>query len=210
MKKFAKKAISFFLALCFLLSFTVSAYANSIQPRISFAASLQVVSNPTTISISSATGGHAFIVVKNEGNTTITVGHMSVPAGGSVTLGTYQNRSAHKGLWCNIEGYATKTGTSYALTCGLTGSELAKVNEVINANDTWTIIKNCAYFAKTVWNAAYPTGKISGVNPTTLAASIKNQDNYITNPTIPRKNKSEIARHTPTGIIYDSSGAYRS
>ena len=70
--------------------------------------------------------------------------------------------------------------------------------------------KNGPYFAKTVWNAAYPTGKISGIDPSTLALSIRNQDNDITDPTIPRKAKSDIARQTASGYAYDPSGAYSS
>ncbi|MDE6125113.1 MAG: hypothetical protein K2G22_07805, partial [Eubacterium sp.] len=188
--------------------FSTIAYANEVQPRITFIGSLQVVSAPIAGSSGIAgLSGHSFIIVKNTSDSTITVGHMPVNAGDSVTIGTYGNRSAHKGIWYNIESYCGLKGTSYGLTSALTLNDLNAINKVINDNDKWTNIYNCSYFAKIVWNTLFPTKTISGTDPLTLANSIKSKDNYITDPTIPHKNKDKIARHTTSGYVYDSSGA---
>lgn len=40
---------------------------------------------------------------------------MPVSSGDSITIGTYGNRNAHKGIWYNIEGYCGIKGTSYGL-----------------------------------------------------------------------------------------------
>ncbi len=208
MKKSLKKTASFILAVIILLSFSTVAYANEIQPRITFVASIKVVSAPVSGSSGIAgVSGHSFIIVKNVSNSTIKVGHMSVSVGNSVTIGTYGNRSAHKGIWYNIEGYVGIKGTSYSLSTGLTSADLDSVNAVINNNDKWSVTNNCSYFAKTVWNTAYPTKKISGTDPLTLANSIKSKDSYITDISIPYKSKNKIARHTTSGYVYDSSGA---
>lgn len=208
MKKNLKRIISFILSIIILLSFSTIAYANEVQPRITFVASLEVISAPIAGSSGiSGISGHSFIVVKNISSSTITVGHMPVSAGDSVTIGTYGNRNAHKGIWYNIEGYGGIKGTSYELACALTSTDLYSVNTVINNNDKWTVTNNCSYFAKTVWNTAYPSNKISGTDPLTLANSIKSKNLCVTNPNIPYKAKNKIARHTTNGYVYDSSGA---
>lgn len=211
MKKLAKKFISFFLVIIFICSFSTIAYADTAQPRITFVATLQIISAPKAGSSGlPGVNGHSFIIVKNDSNATITVGHMPVGAGDSVTVGTYGNRNAHKGIWYNIEGYARMTGTYYGLSCGLTMSDVYTITNVINANDTWSVAKNCSYFAKTVWNAVYASQSVSGVDPLTLANSIQSKSFCVTNPSIPYKEKNTIARHTSSGYIYDSSGAYKS
>lgn len=126
--------------------------------------------------------------------------------GESITIGTFGNRSKHKGIWYNIEGYNGMIATRYGLATGLTGSQVTELNKAINSNDTWTLTKNCAYFAKTVWNSVGSGITLSGTNPASLANSIKKQSGYITNPVIPKK-ESTIARQTEKGIEYDSSGA---
>lgn len=211
--KFTKRIVALFVSL--ILAFTtlssaLPAYASeNAEPRISFCATLQIVSCPNATSITSGSGilGHSFLIVKNTGYTTITVGHMSVPVGESITIGTYGNRSNHKGIWYNIEGYNGLSGTRYGLTTGLTGSQLSTLNQTINNNDTWSLFKNCSYFSKTVWNSVNDNVTLSGTNPSSLANSIKKQSGYQTNPSIPSKSINTIARHTSTGIVYDKSGA---
>lgn len=64
-------------------------------------------------------------------------------------------------------------GTCYSLTTGLTGSQVATLRDTINAHDSWSLTKNCSYFAKTVWNSVNTGCKLSGSNPKALADSIK-------------------------------------
>ncbi len=210
--KFTKRILALFVSV--ILAFTtfvstINLYASeNVEPRISFCATLQIVSCPNATSINSGSGilGHSFLIVKNTGSTAITVGHMSVPVGKSITIGTYGNRSNHEGIWYNIEGYNGLSATRYGLTTALTGSQLNTLNKTINNNDTWSLSKNCSYFAKTVWNSVSNV-TLSGTNPSSLANSIKKQSGYQTNLTIPSKGISAIARHTSNGIVYDKSGA---
>lgn len=191
------------MTVIFVFSYTTYAYADEITPKLSFSATIQIVSRPSgSNSDSSGITGHSFLVVKNVGNSSIMVGHMSVPVGGSVTVGTFNTRENHKGIWYNYEGYTGPKGTCYGFTTGLTGSQVATMNSTINAHNEWTLTKNCSYFAKTVWNSVNSTYKVSGTNPLTLANSIKKLQDYVKNPTIPSKEKSEIAMHTSNGVKY--------
>lgn len=211
--KFSKRILSLFVSITMLIIISVNvmpAYADEKnEPKISFSASLQIVSCPGAVNSASGSGilGHSFLIVKNIGVSTITVGHMSVPVGQSITIGTFNNRKNHKGIWYNIEGYNGINATCYGLTTGLTGSQLNTFNNTLNNNDTWTVTKNCSYFAKTVWNSVNSPDTLSGTNPLSLANSIKKKSGYITNPSIPKKGINTIARQTANGIVYDSSGA---
>lgn len=99
------------------------------------------------------------------------------------------------------------SATRYGLTTALTGNQLDTLNKTINNNDTWSLSKNCSYFAKTVWNSVNDNVILSGTNPSSLADSIKNKSGYQTNLSIPSKGIDTIARHTSTGIVFDKSGA---
>lgn len=142
--------LSVILAFSTLISTLPAQASENVEPRISFCATLQIVSSPNATSIKSGSGflGHSFLIVKNTGNATIKVGHMSVPVGNSITIGTFGNRDNHKGIWYNIEGYNGLNGTRYGLTTALTGSQLNTLNKTINANDKWSLTRNCSYFAK--------------------------------------------------------------
>lgn len=203
MKQIFKKFIATILTVLFVFSFTTYAYASEASPKISFSATIQIVSRPKS-SDSSSTGvsGHSFLVIKNIGNTSIKVGHMSVAVGDSVTVGTFNTRENHTGIWYNYEGYTGPKGECYGFTAGLTGSQVATMTETINEHNEWTVIKNCSYFAKTVWNSVNSSYKVSGTDPLTLANSIKKLDGYVTNPTIPSKSKNDIAIHTSNGVNY--------
>lgn len=202
------------LIFSFVFSSTVSAsastnYDDEISPCIDFVANITVVSTSGGGALASVGyNDHSFIVIENISSSSITVGHMSVPAGSSVTVGTFGNRSTHTGIWYNIEGYTGVSYACYGLTTGLTSSELSTVNSKINANDTWTLTKNCSYFAKQVWNSiASSSYQISGGNPADIVTSIKSKQYYLTNPTIPSKSKSSIAYQTSSSITYSTAGA---
>lgn len=127
---------------------------------------------------------------------------MSLTVGDSVTVGTFNTRENHTGIWYNYEGYTGPKGTCYGFTTGLTGSQVTTMTNTINAHNEWTTTKNCSYFAKTVWNSVNSSYKVSGTDPLTLANSIKKLNGYVTNPTIPSKTKNDIAIHTSSGINY--------
>ena len=215
MKKVAQRMTGFFMAIILLVALCVPVSATSDgeaeQLRIDFAATMQIVSfSGGGVGSSFGLEGHTFLIFKNIGTTEITVGHMPLEAGESVTIGTFGNRPAHKGIWYNIEGYCGVTPPTYALLTGVTYGELIDINRAINNHDTWSITDNCSSFAVDVWNAGNSGKTLSGGNPAAVVSSIKKQSGYTTNPTVPVKSVSEIARHTSTGYVYDSSGRYAS
>lgn len=207
MKNYIKRITAFILTLAFAFSYATYAYASEMTPRISFSASMQIVSRPSVDSSSESSSflGHSFLIIKNVGVSTIKIGHMSVAVGDSITVGTFNTRENHTGIWYNLEGYQGSKGTSYGLTCGLTGAEVATVTDTINAHNEWSVTKNCSYFAKTVWNSVSSV-KLSGNDPLALANSIKKINGYVTNPSIPHKEKSQVAIHTSTGVKYPYKG----
>ncbi len=204
-----KKIARIFLSILFIFTLSTSAFAaDTPQPRIDFVATMDVVSFSGGGSFSS-TGykGHSFLIFKNTSNSNITIGHMPVAPGESITIGTFGNRSAHSGIWYNIEGYHGVSSTSYGLRTGLTTGQLLLVNQEINGHDSWSLSNNCSAFARDVWNAADSGNTLSGGNPAALASSIKKCSGYTTNPTIPSKSLNSIARHTSSSYSYDASGA---
>lgn len=204
MKNHIKRITAFVLTLVFAFSYATYAYASEMTPRISFSASMQIVSRPKLDGSNDSSGasGHSFLIIKNVGVSTIKIGHMSVAVGDSITVGTFNTRENHTGIWYNLEGYQGSKGTSYGLTCGLTGAQVTTVTNTINAHNEWSVIKNCSYFAKTVWNSVNSSSKLSGNDPLTLANSIIKINGYVTNPSIPTKSKSQVAIHTSTGLKY--------
>jgi hypothetical protein len=206
-----KKRIRILIALCMALTMTMglSQTANA-SIQIDFCATVSVVSYSNG-GFSSDFTGHSFLIVKNTGNSEITVGRMSVPINGSVTLGTFGNRSSHSGIWYNIEGYYSSSLPSnrVSLTTALTGSQLVTMNSIINSNDSWAYLNNCSSFASKVWNSISNLTISPGAIPTpsNLCNSIKNYS-YVTGITVPSKVISNIAYYNGTSIIYDSSGAY--
>lgn len=207
MKNYIKRITAFILTLAFAFSYATYAYASEMTPRISFSASMQIVSRPSVDSSSESSSilGHSFLIIKNVGVSIIKIGHMSVAVGDSITVGTFNTRENHTGIWYNLEGSQGSKGTSYGFTCGLTGAEVTTVTNTINAHNEWSVTKNCSYFAKTVWNSVSSV-KLSGNDPLALANSIKKINGYVTNPSIPRKDKSQVAIHTSTGLKYPYKG----
>lgn len=137
--------------------------------------------------------GHCYISVENISDSTITVGRMLVPAGGSVVLGTWGNQSGHNGLWYNIESYQhymldnNHYNGSVSLTMALTAPLLLTLNNEINSyNNTWTWGENCTTFAKHTWNAVSSIKLNTGLfdNPDYLKQQIW-KHSYTTNRYLP-------------------------
>lgn len=207
-KSFFRKISSILFSIVLIFALSIPSYAADTESRrIDFVATMQIVSFSGGGSFSSVGyNGHSFLTFTNTSNSNITVGHMPVAPGDSITIGTFGNRSAHSGIWYNIEGYCGTSSTSYSLVTGATASELVSINAAINNHDYWRVSNNCSSFARDVWNAGNSGRTVSGGNPAALANSIKSFSGYITNPTIPSKSLSSIARHTSNGYVYDSSG----
>ncbi len=141
-------------------------------------------------------GTHAFITVKNISTTNVTVGKLgSIAPGKTVSIGTWGNKTEHKGLWYNLESYfiyknsAYKNRVSYSMA--LDSTSLSTLNTYIKNNDYWSNTTNCSSFASGAWNSvAITSDKIGAGLPNTpknLANNIKSKwpTQYQTGYTVP-------------------------
>ena len=152
-------------------------------------ATLTIFADPSASTIGSSglsydLGTHAFITVKNISTSPITVGKLgSIAPGKTVSIGTWGNKSEHKGLWYNLESYfvyknsAYKNRVSYSMA--LSDTSLSTLNTYIKNNDYWSNTTNCSSFASGAWNSvAVTSDKISAGLPNTpknLASNIKSK-----------------------------------
>lgn len=216
MKKCRKTTVSFLLVLSILFSLAAPAFANDgISPLMEWDVTMTIASYPRQENQSSLDHfGHAFLAFYNDSSVTITIGHMKVAPGSSVTIGTYQNRPAHKGIWYNVEGYNLNLINSSeglaTLTISLSQNQLSTVNAAINGHDHWSHIDNCASFARGVWNSVTSGSmQLDGMSPAELCSTITgHHPGYGTSlSTAFIQPISKIAYHTSTSYVYDTSGA---
>lgn len=147
---------------------------------------------------------HSFIVVHNLTSNNMTVGHYTVEANGSVTLGTFGNVSQHKGIWYNMEG-VYNVSTHVSVSQYISSSQLNTLNSNVNSSDVWATLNNCSSFASKVWNSISSTDVSAGLVPTpsNLASSIKSKysSSYVLNRAKPAKTKNDIYYHSSSGIV---------
>lgn len=207
---FGKRVLVFFFCACLLFSFVTPVLAVEVVPQSDFRIVIRVFSiDGGFSSVLTQNFGHAFVMVSNDTADSITVGHMTVSSGESITVGTFGNCSTHKGIWYNIEAHNQPTGSvsvEYELT---SQQQLNTLNRTINANDAHSdITNNCAHFAAKVWNSVTPSSmNISGGSPSALCESIEELSSYDTNHRIVSQPISRIAYQTSSGITYCSAGA---
>lgn len=158
--------------------------ANVVTPAV---ARLDVFSDPSYSTVGSSglsinVGVHSFITVKNISSGTIQIGMFNVPAGGTVSLGTWGlSGFNHIGLWYDREEYLVKNQAAYGgrINVGwlMTQAQLNSLNSyIIYHGDVWTSGLNCSDFAFRAWNAAVdPAYNIlpSTITPKGLADAIK-------------------------------------
>ena len=147
-----KNVISLILVTVMLLS--VSAFAASAESE-KYVAKISVCCRVVFF-------GHVWLYFENLTGGDIKVGCYTVPAGQGVSVGTMSlSRSDGAGVYYNIEAYCgnklglsgTKSKSTY-----LTASQLEKASsEIVNRN-SWTLNKNCGYFASCVWNSVCADG----------------------------------------------------
>ncbi len=202
------------LSVCLLGNHFV--YAKDVKENNRYAISVivQIVScckgGPSS---SIGSGQHAFLIIQNESTIAVTIGHMSVPAGGYITVGTFGNRSAHSGVWYNIEAFDINNIKSILYSSRIyeleSLDEVSDLNYVINYHDYWQYTYNCSHFAADCWNAITPSSMhISGGMPYYMMFQINGLPGSQAAITVSAKPITSIARHTSSGVVYDQSGAY--
>lgn len=141
-------------------------------------------------SSSSNTSGHAFLSFSNTSSSSVVVGGLTVAPGEEITFGTWGNKSAHVGIWYNLESYFIHSQGAYdnrvSLSVGITQSSVNSINTIMEDYDTWGVLNNCASFAIRVWNAVCSTTLSAGTidNPTDLMTSIRSNSGYQTARTV--------------------------
>ena len=213
MKKARKILLAVLLTLSLMGNYAVNAQDAKEPNRYAISVIVQVVSySGGGLFSSSGFNGHSFLIIHNESTIAVTIGHMSVAAGDYVTVGTYGNRSAHTGIWYNIEAYYINTLKNYSYSSRIyeleTLNEVATLNYAINSSDSWQLLNNCSHFAANCWNAITPASMhISGGNPASLASQISALPGSQVSITVSPKAITSIAYQTTYGITYDQSGA---
>ena len=129
---------------------------------------------------------HAWIVIKNNTSSAVTVGRYKLNANASVTIGTWGNTTP-TGIWYNkernkISEFQNNNNTVYK-TASISTSKLSKINSTINSSDTWGLLNNCTHFAIRVWNSAGDTQISSCTTPAQLRNKIINTGSYSTGTT---------------------------
>ena len=173
----------------------------NVEPRGYYTAEMVIYSNGS---------GHAWITMRNCTDKTLTVGHLDVDAGDTISVGTFGNRESHQGIWYNIEAYYNAGASSVSKSTYLTLDQFNKVNKKINASNSWSMTNNCSKFAVNVWNSAGLTQLSAGnvATPQNLYDSIIASGVYNTNRSFTSKGENQIYRHTSQGVVQDSTGKY--
>lgn len=145
---------------------------------------------------SSSYYGHAFITIKNNSGSTISVGNLSgIQSNKTVSVGTWGNKAEHTGLWYDLESYFVSQGSysgRISVSYIMNSSELATLNSMIINGDSWSYLSNCSTFAKNAWNAVAPDPYDLSAGwpintPSGLASSIQSvfSGSYSTNAAVP-------------------------
>ena len=148
-------------------------------------------------------GTHSFVSFKNTSSSAIIIGGLNVQPGHEITLGTWGNKSQHKGLWYNLESYYIHEGNAYAnrvsLTMDVTSSDVTSINRYISSNDEWSLLDNCSSFAEGLWNRVSSNDISAGFpeTPKKLADSIKSESGYETG--------RSVANTRPVGYVKNGS-----
>ncbi len=202
-----RRLIPLFLTICVVLSLNCSIVHAANTPAI--VVIVDIVSYPGGYSApQSSAYGHSFLLIHNYSYYPVTIGHMTVGVGDYITIGTFDNRSAHRGIWYNIEAYAINAvkQASYArLSYGLTSqSQVDTLNNAINSHDTYSYIPlfTCSSFACLCWNSVAPSSmQVSGDAPLLLTSSILSHGGVSTGLTDSPKSDSTIAYQSSPGYI---------
>lgn len=132
--------------------------------------------------------GHAFIMLRNIGETQRHFHSITLEAGQALTFGTWGNRDDGKGIYLNLEGHFFHKSGAYAnnvaMAKNLCLGDFQWLRDNLEYYNYWSETTNCSTFAAAIWNKLIAPGRpvdpddgvIDGVDtPTRLAHSI---DNY--------------------------------
>lgn len=99
--------------------------------------------------------GHSFLYFENLTDEEIMVGVYPLPAGETVSVGSFGSMVDGPGLYYNVEAYRytfLKLTDYISISKMLTAEDLEAVNDKIKISGMWNKFFNCTYFAITTWN----------------------------------------------------------
>lgn len=148
--------------------------------------------------------GHSFLTIKNIYVSDLQVGKTIIHPKETISIGTWGNKSLHKGLWYNLETYFAQNNEyegSVSLSESISYAQLENINQIINNNDAWRPLYNCSSFSTKVWNSISSIILDAGTinTPAHLKSSIKNYD-FTVNQFIPYN--SNIGYYENNNFIY--------
>lgn len=151
--------------------------------------------------------GHAFLSFKNTTWKSVRLGGINVAPGVECTFGTW-DISTHRGVWYNLESYAInhkgKMPNRVSLSMSVYPSQLETINSYIGSHDSWSLLRNCADFASSIWNSVSTTNLI-GDTPSNLVKSIKNKQGYEINLHVPDASPCGYVKRDGNSIFFISA-----
>lgn len=149
--------------------------------------------------------GHAFLSVENLSSQAVSVGAITLQPGESCSIGSW-GMTHHFGVWYNVESSyihaAGKYGGRVSVTKGIEKDDFAKIGDYVAANDSWSLLTNCARFAANIFNLT--SGDQFGigglVTPTRLAKAIRAFREYEVNR--PIENFGKVGYYEEAFIEY--------
>ena len=132
-------------------------------------ASVRLFSDPTHVKESNKIlgipipvkrGRHSFITIENISSENIYIDKIELPPSNTISLGVYSEMKTkeHSGLWVGMECRNVHLSNLYAprvsLRCDITQKQIENLAVVLRKfYHGWNYYKNCAYFARTIWNS---------------------------------------------------------
>lgn len=135
--------------------------------------------------------GHTYLSMENISEENVTIGKMTLGSGKEMALGAWSIKS-HFGLWYNLESNYSRLYNKYdgrvSITIGISRDDVDKINEFIESNDHWGVLRNCSYFALNLYNIVAEESESIALpliyTPSYIASKIKKFDTYEVNKII--------------------------
>ncbi|KAA1417014.1 hypothetical protein F0U44_17700 [Nocardioides humilatus] len=160
------------------------------------------------------TDGHAFMMLRNIGETQRHFHSITLMAGQALTFGTWGNREDGQGIYLNLEGHffhkSGAYGNNVALSKNMCLGDFQWLRDNLEYYNEWSTTRNCSTFAAAIWNQLIAPGRVvdpddgvwDGVDtPTRLAHSIDNYDELVDVDNLPNPPDSKVKRFRDPGNV---------
>lgn len=123
--------------------------------------------------------GHSFLSITNNSQKPLELAGKKIEVDEELFFGAW-SLNIHFGIWYNIENnyidLYNKYNNRVSIEMGISNADLDILSDFILKNDTWTVFKNCSYFAINAWNSvALETEKLRTSFIVSTPTFLKNQ-----------------------------------